>query len=300
MTAVRDQVAVVETDNVADLVLSQGGMTIANLVRYQFQVGNLSRRYSSPLKAERCSNLVPHVLPPATEDFDMVDATLNLVVHSVRKMDLSSWLPLRELSSWSDHADHLVAIRGWSQSPVALVACSDFGLLHDRFIEAKKPWPENSTLACWWQPIDDRVLLCVEEVARASTSSHFSCHFDGFMVLRDVPPVTSSQQFLHNLATHLWITTGSPSLSILKEHFSFTQLLVRTAQQTHRLVPARGAGRHGRRSGIHSPANALVMRPAIGFEIPKDGGSSLILIVMQDLGWCVCEMVVASNCSGSF
>ena len=39
MTAVRDQVAVVETDNVADLVLSQGGTTIANLVRYQFQVG---------------------------------------------------------------------------------------------------------------------------------------------------------------------------------------------------------------------------------------------------------------------
>ena len=31
------------------------------------------------------------------------------------------------------------------------------------------------------------------------------------------------------------------------------------------------------------PANAVVMRPAIGFEIPKDAGSPLIL-VMQDLG----------------
>ena len=32
MTAGRDQVAVVETDNMADLLLSQGGTTIANLV----------------------------------------------------------------------------------------------------------------------------------------------------------------------------------------------------------------------------------------------------------------------------
>ena len=32
------------------------------------------------------------------------------------------------------------------------------------------------------------------------------------------------------------------------------------------------------------PANAVVMRPAIGFEIPKDADSPLILIVMQDPG----------------
>ena len=69
------------------------------------------------------------------------------------------------------------------------------------FIEAKKPWPDDSTFAYWWQTIDVRVLLCVEEVARASTSSHLPCHFDGFMVNRDVPPETSSQQFLDNLAT---------------------------------------------------------------------------------------------------
>ena len=106
MTAVRCQVAVVETDNMADLVLSQGGTTIANLLRYQNKVGNLGRRYSSPLGAQRCSNLVrAHVLPPATEDFDKVNAMTSLVVRAVRKMDLPSRLPLRELGSWSDYAD---------------------------------------------------------------------------------------------------------------------------------------------------------------------------------------------------
>ena len=49
--------------------------------------------------------------------------------------------------------------------------------------------------------------------------------------------MTSSQQFLENLATHLRITTGFTIHFDLKEHFSFTQLLVRTAQQTHRLAP---------------------------------------------------------------
>ena len=47
------------------------------------------------------------------------------------------------------------------------------------------------------------------------------------------------------------------------------------------------------------PANGVVMRPAIGFEIPKDAGSHLILIVMQNPG-CARVMVVASNCGGSF
>ena len=36
----------------------------------------------------------------------------NLVVQAVGKMDLPSWLPLRELSSWSDYADHTTATRG--------------------------------------------------------------------------------------------------------------------------------------------------------------------------------------------
>ena len=105
------------------------------------------------------------------------------------------------------------------------------------------------------------MLLCVEEVAQASTSSHLSSHFDGFMVHRDVPPMTSSQQFLDDLATHLRTTTGFTIPFELKEHFSFTQLLVRIAQQTHRLVPplspSRGAGRPGRGSGT-GPSSPLV------------------------------------------
>ena len=89
-----DQVAVVETDN------------MANLERYQYKVGNLGRRYSSPLVAQRCSNLVrAHVLPPATGDFDLVNAVTNPVVQAVRKLYLPFWLPLRELGSWSDYAD---------------------------------------------------------------------------------------------------------------------------------------------------------------------------------------------------
>ena len=40
--------------------------------------------------------------------------------------------------------------------------------------------------------------------------------------------------------------------------------------------------------GVH--ANAVVMRPAIGFEIAKGAGSPLILIVMQDPGVvCPCD-----------
>ena len=49
--------------------------------------------------------------------------------------------------------------------------------------------------------------------------------------------MTSSQQFLDDLATHLRISTGFTIPLNLTEHFSFTQLLVRTAHQTHQLVP---------------------------------------------------------------
>ena len=42
---------------------------------------------------------------------------------------------------------------------------------------------------------------------------------------------------LDDLATHLRITMGFTVPFDLKDRFSFTQLLVRTAQQTHRLVP---------------------------------------------------------------
>ena len=119
------------------------------------------------------------------------------------------------------------------------------------------------------------------------------------------------------MATHLRITTGFTIPFDLKEHFSFTQLLVRTAQQTHRLVPPAAQDDVGEgavlgpcatvlvRGAVDGatvrdwlaavndgvPANAVVMRPAIGFEIPKDAGSPLILIVMQDPG-VVCPVAV--------
>ena len=174
-----------------------------------------------------------------------MNAMTNLGVQDVRKMDLPSWLPLRELSSWSDYADHTTAIRGRLQgflgaktkavipgvahrgavpdtehadsvrwlSALSMesrllrwIACSDFGSSSPRSCRRI-----HSTFAYRWQTIEDNVLLCVEEVARASTSSHLSCHFDGFMVHRDVRPVTSSQQLT-------WRRTcgpprGSPSLS---------------------------------------------------------------------------------------
>ena len=57
-----------------------------------------------------------------------------------------------------------------------------------------------------------------------------SFHLDGFMVHRDVPQVTSSQQFVDDLATHLHITTGFTIPFDLKEHFSFTQLLLRMGE----------------------------------------------------------------------
>ena len=107
---------------------------------------------------------------------------------------VNSWLPSREFSSWSDYADHTTAIRGRLQGFLGAntkavilgvahgsavpdiehaesarwlralptesrllrwIGCSDFGLLPDRFIEAKKPRPENSTFACWWRTIED-------------------------------------------------------------------------------------------------------------------------------------------------
>ena len=167
------------------------------------------------------------------------------------------------------------------------------------------------------------MLLCAEEVARATTSSHLSCHFDGSMVHRDVPPVTSSQQFLDDLAAHLRITTGFTIPFNLKEHFSFTELLVRTAQQTQRLVPsaaqdalgegvilgpcatalgfttglwlAAASAKRAVRGVVNDPtvrdwlaavndgvpANAVVVRPAIGFD---ERCGPLILTVMQDPG----------------
>ena len=134
-----------------------------------------------------------------------------------------------------------------------------------------------------WQTTEDRVLLCVEEVARASTSSHLSWHFDGFMVHRDVPPVTSSQQFLDDLARHLRITKGFTISVDLKKHFSFRQLLVRTAQQTHRVVPPR--------------RRAICAREWRWALVPRRWGARRACGWRQPVprGWCV-ERWTASLC----
>ena len=117
------------------------------------------------------------------------------------------------------------------------IACSNFHLLHHRVIEAKNPWPENSTFACWWQTIEGQGTL-VRGGGRAG--KHLQPPLVPFRLLHGAQG-RSAGDFLttvpRDLATHLRITTGFTIPFDLKEHFSFTQLLVRTAQQTHRLVP---------------------------------------------------------------
>ena len=102
------------------------------------------------------------------------------------------------------------------------------------------------------------------------------------MVHRDVPPVTSSQQFLDDLATHLRITTGFTTPFDLNEHFSFTQLLVRTAQQTH---TCRGAGRPGRGSGAGPLCHAPGVHDGLvaGGSPCREGGA--VELWMAPLSW---------------
>ena len=111
----------------------------------------------------------------------MVNAMTNLVVQAVRKMGLPSCLPSRELSSWSDYAAPRRSVGGFLGAKTKAVilgvahrgvlpdvehaesarwlgalsteSASDFGLLHDLFIEGNKPGPEISTFANWWQTV---------------------------------------------------------------------------------------------------------------------------------------------------
>ena len=61
----------------------------------------------------------------------MVNAMTNLVVQTVRKMDLPSWLPLRELSSWSDCADRTTAIRLGTKTKAAIQSVAHGGAVPD-------------------------------------------------------------------------------------------------------------------------------------------------------------------------
>ena len=117
------------------------------------------------------------------------------------------------------------------------VACSDFLDLHKQFIEEARNWPENSTFAYWWQTLEDRVLRCIEDKILASTTSHCSLHFDGFMVHRNVTPVCSLDEFRCHLEQTLENASGFRILFALKEHHSFAQLLRARAGGDERVLP---------------------------------------------------------------
>ena len=98
MTEVRRRVTDTETDTMADMVLSQGGTSISSQMQYDCKTHNYGRRYSSAIGVQRCSNLIRSVvLPAGTQDFDMVNAMTNLVVQAMNKLELPTWLPMREL-----------------------------------------------------------------------------------------------------------------------------------------------------------------------------------------------------------
>ena len=199
MTEMRRRVSETESDNMADMVLSQGGTSITSVVRYQYKLPGYGRRYSSLLSVQRCSNLIrAHALPVGTQDFDIVNAMTNFVVQAMRKLDLPEWLPLKELSHWTHYADHTTELREKMQAHLGVgakrvimsvahggavpevndedthqwlkglseesrllrwIACSDFVDLHTQFIDESKAWPENSTFAYWWQTLEDRVFV---------------------------------------------------------------------------------------------------------------------------------------------
>ena len=107
-------------------------------------------------------------------------------------------------------ADAAIWLKGFSTESRLLrwVACSDFVDLHRQFMEEGRNWPENSTFANWWQTLEDRVLRCVEGIILASTTSHCSLHFHGFMVHRNVQPECTTTDFVHQLEQRLEEATG--------------------------------------------------------------------------------------------
>ena len=125
------------------------------------------------------------------------------------------------------------------------VACSDFLDLHKQFIDENRSWPENSTFAYWWQTPEDRVLRCVEDVVFASNTSHLSLHIDGFIVHRDNQLECTKADFLNLSDQRLMETTGFIVPFVVKEHFSFTQLLRARAGQDDHVLPVEHQGEHG-------------------------------------------------------
>ena len=118
----RRHVTDTESDNMADMALSQGGTCISSLVQYDYKTHGYWRRYSSAIGVPRCSNLLrANVLPAGTQDFDVVNAMTNLVVHAMHKLDLPQWSPMRKLCHWRHHAEH-TGLRAQMQAHMGLIA----------------------------------------------------------------------------------------------------------------------------------------------------------------------------------
>ena len=102
MTEIRRRVIDTESDNMADMVPSQGATSVSSHVQYGYKTHDYGRR---------CNLVRANVLPSGTQDFDMVNAMTNLVVQAMDKLELPQWLPTRELPHWRHYADHTARLR---------------------------------------------------------------------------------------------------------------------------------------------------------------------------------------------
>ena len=147
-----------------------------------------------------------------------------------------------------------------------------------------------------------------------------SLHFDGFMVDRNLQPDCSTPDFLHRLAHRLLDDTGFTIPFVMKEHTTFMQLLRARAPRADRVLPAEHAAclltypcamAFGSVTGLFTAAvrsieiargadedltvrqwigafngadlaAPIVVRAAIGFDLPITPGGSLALVVIED------------------
>ena len=79
----------------------------------------------------------------------------------------------------------------------------------------------------------------------ASTTSHCSLNFDGFMVHRNVQPECTTTDFVHQLEQRLEETTGFRIPFAVKEHHSFTQLLRARAGEHEYVLLVEHQGNNG-------------------------------------------------------
>ena len=92
-------------------------------VQYDYKTHSYGRRHSSAIGVQRCSNLIRSmVLPAGTQHFDMVNAMTNLVVQAMNKLELPTWLPMRELRHWRHYAEHTAGMREQMQAQIGVSA----------------------------------------------------------------------------------------------------------------------------------------------------------------------------------